>query len=97
MKINIKASQSIDKSQWILTVSLPSVDWASKLRSGDYRLESPDLFGLEYLMSEKTIKKLMNSGELPNLRIDKRVFVLTREPHSRDARVEKDPFDVRNL
>jgi hypothetical protein len=48
-------------------------------------------------MSEKFIKKIMNSGELPNLRIDKRVFVITREPDYRVAREGKDPFDIRNL
>ena len=80
-----------------MTLTLPNVEWAVRLRSGEYRLESPDSFGLEYMMSEKFIKKIMNSGELPNLRIDKRVFVITREPDYRVAREGKDPFDIRNL
>jgi hypothetical protein len=97
MIINVEASESIDKKQRILIITLPNVQWAAKLCSGEYRLESPDLFGVEYMMSEKLIKKIMNSGELPNLRIDERIFVITREPDYRVPRDGEDPFDIRNL
>jgi len=97
MIVKIEASQSEDKSQWILTITLPNVDWAGHILSGEYRLESPDLFGLEYLMSEKFVKKIMNSGDLPNLRVGKRVFVISRVPGSTLAREDKDRFDIRNL
>ena len=95
MIINIKATESIDKKQWVVTLTLPNVEWAGKIRSGEYRLETAYLYGLEQMMSEKSVKKIMNSGELPNIRIADKEFVLSRVPDFRVLKELKDAFDVR--
>jgi hypothetical protein len=95
MIINIQARESIDKSQWVVTLTLPNIEWAGKLRSGEYRLETPYSYGLEHMMSDKSVKKIMNSGELPNVRIADKEYVLSRVPDFRVMQELKDAFDVR--
>jgi hypothetical protein len=95
MIINIKASESIDKTEWIVTITHPNVNWPGKIQSGEYRLESAYMYSLEQMMSEEFVKKIMNSGELPNIRIGKTQYVLSRVPDFRVMKQLKDAFDVR--
>jgi hypothetical protein len=95
MIINIKASESIDKKEWVVTLTFPNIEWAGKIRSGEYRLETPYSYGLEHMMSDKSVKKIMNSNELPNVRIGDKEYVLSRVPDFRAMQELKDAFDVR--
>ena len=53
------------------------------------------MYSLEQMMSEEFVKKIMNSGELPNIRIGKTQYVLSRVPDFRVMKQLKDAFDVR--